>query len=53
MTWEGVDNIQANQSVAGKLGWPEGFEPSNVRVTVVCVDRFTMATILRYNEIYR
>lgn len=28
------------------MGWPEGIEPSNVRVTVVSVNRFTMATIL-------
>ena len=27
------------------LGWPEGIEPSYVRVTVVSVNRFTMATI--------
>ena len=26
------------------LGWPEGIEPSYVRVTVVSVNRFTMAT---------
>ena len=26
------------------MGWPEGIEPSYVRVTVVSVNRFTMAT---------
>ncbi len=30
------------------LGWLEGFEPSNVRVTVVSVDRFTIATIIEF-----
>ena len=27
------------------MGWLMGFEPTNERVTVVCVNRFTTATI--------
>jgi hypothetical protein len=40
-----ADNYRSSQEI---MGWLVGFEPTYVRVTVVSVDRFTIATIKNF-----